>query len=258
MNTMRGAELLSWLAKLPPLARDQAIEEHLGLRGARPSPKPPGDELLGYHPSSVAPIVRAFMEAPVSAEDVVIDLGAGLGKVVLLAHLLTCAAARGVEIQPSLVARARTIAARLGAYVTYAEADARTADVDDGTVFFLYAPVSGTALAEVVRRLRRVAEKHAIVVCALGLDMTPARAGAKGYGDASWLVPRPTDAFWLTIYDSVVPGVPARGARAPAITGRDAEIVADLYLPVVRGGAAMSAASTSPPAGTSVTSAPES
>lgn len=191
---MRGADLLAWLSALPPDARDRAIEEHLGL--APPPPEcvgPPGERLIGYHASGVAPILRAIAEAPVTATDVVVDLGAGLGKVVLLAHLLTGAKARGIEIQTALVDRARASAARLGADVDFTCADARDANLDDGTVFFLYAPFTGPVLADVVRRLHAVAEKHAITVCALGVDIDR---------DAPWLVARPIDSFWLTIYDA--------------------------------------------------------
>jgi protein-L-isoaspartate O-methyltransferase len=108
---MRGADLLAWLASLPPGARDAAVEAHLGIdRGA--SSAPPGEHLVGYHASGVSAIVRALVEVPVTAGDVVVDLGAGLGKVVMLAHLLTGARAHGIELQPELVERARAAAAR--------------------------------------------------------------------------------------------------------------------------------------------------
>src|SRR3954471_6404616 len=101
---MLGADLLSWLSSLPSEARDAAIEAHLGIDTAV-SPAPPGDDLIGYHPSGVAAIVRALIEVPVSADDIVVDLGSGLGKVALLTRLLTGATARGIEIQPALVER---------------------------------------------------------------------------------------------------------------------------------------------------------
>jgi hypothetical protein len=204
-------ELLAWLASLPPGARDAAVDEHLGIAGPSPcGDGPPGDHLIGYHASGVAAIARALVEVPVGAEDVLVDLGAGLGKVVLLAHLFTGARARGVELQPPLVNGARAAAARLGCSaidVSFTEADARVAELDDGTVFFLYAPFTGPVLAEVVRRLQGVARRHAIVVCALGVDLHPA---------APWLVARPIDSFWLTVYDGVAPGVPPRSQPAPS------------------------------------------
>lgn len=212
---VRGAELLSWLASLPPAARDAAVEEHLGISGPAPS-SPPGEHLIGYHPSGVAPIVHALMQVPVEPDDVVVDLGAGLGKVVFLTRLLTGATARGIELQPALVLRAREAAARSGFDVHFEQADARDADLSDGTVFFLYLPFTGPVLVETLSRLRAIAEDHAIVVCTLGFDL-----------DASWLVRRPLDSFWLTIYDSFVPGRPPRPTQARScLSGRCADAIA--------------------------------
>ncbi len=47
---------------------------------------------------------------------------------------------------------------------------------------------------DVLEKLRAVALHHPIVVCALGAELR-----------TDFLVPRPTDAFWLTIYDSAEP-----------------------------------------------------
>jgi len=214
---VRGPELLAWLASLPPSKRDEAIERHFGIADATPV-LAPGDNLIGYHASGVAPIVRMLMEVPVSAEDVVVDLGAGLGKVLLVTRLLTGAAVRGVEVQPALVNRARQVAARAGIEATFHECDARDASLDDGTVFFLYLPFTGPVLAQVLDRLKVVASRRAIVVCSLGVDVDR---------EAPWLSRRALDSFWLTIYDSVHPQVPRRPVRARSpLLGRDAEIVA--------------------------------
>jgi precorrin-6B methylase 2 len=161
--------------------------------------------------------VQALVLAAVQPEDVLIDLGAGLGKVVLLAHLLTGAHAHGIELQPALVERARASAARLGADALFSQGDARQADLETGTVFYLYAPFTGQVLAEVLARLFRVASKHAIVVCALGVDL---------HRTATWLAPRPSDSFWLTVYDSVVSGVPPRAPRISRLRRSLTDIVA--------------------------------
>jgi len=213
---MRGADLLAWLSTFPPCDRDAAIEAHLAI-AERVSSAPPGEHLVGYHASGVAPIVRALVEVPVDRHDVVVDLGAGLGKVVLLAHLLTDAPARGVEVQAELVTRARAAAARLRASVRFDCGDARDAELDDGTVFFLYTPFEGPVLAHVLRRLHAVARRRAIVVCALGIDLHRA---------APWLVARPLDAFWLTIYDSAIPGADPRAPRDASPLAAIAEPIA--------------------------------
>ena len=115
MASTLGLDWLAWLASIPPAARDAAVDEYLGIAAPAPSSASPGEHLIGYHPSGVASIVRALIEVPVRVDDVVIDLGAGVGKVVLLAHLLTGATTRGIELQPALVERAREAARRLGA-----------------------------------------------------------------------------------------------------------------------------------------------
>lgn len=214
---MRADALCAFLASLPPAARDAAVERHLGLGEADDAA--PGEHRVGYHPSGVAPIVRALIEAPVTADDVFVDIGSGLGKAVLLARLLTGATARGVEIQPSLIERARRAAARLGVEVSFTCGEAQHADLDDGTVFFLYAPFTGPVLAEVMARLELVARRRAIVICALGLDL-PRRA--------RWLRPRPTDAFWLTIYDAALPGAaPRPEATRPPLSSEAALAIAE-------------------------------
>jgi hypothetical protein len=215
---MHGRDLLAWLASLSPSERDAAIEEHLGIARAEWA-SPPGDHLIGYHASGVAPIVRMLIEVPVEADDVVVDLGAGLGKVVMLTRLLTGATARGIELQPALARRAREAAVRHGLQnVSFTEGDAREADLDDGTVFFLYSPFTGPVLSQVMRRLRTVASRRAIVVCSLGVDVDR---------EAPWLARRPLDSFWLTIYDSVDPKVsPRSGRQRSPMLGREADAVA--------------------------------
>lgn len=194
--------MLSAIAALPPGERDAALEEQLGIAGPVPSTAP-GPERIGYLPGSVASIVRSLIEVPVVADDVVIDIGSGLGKVVMVARMLTGAAARGVELQRGLVERSRQAAERLGLDVSFVCGDAVDVDLSDGTVFFLYLPFTGRVMRRVVERLRDVAEAHAIVVCCLGFDL-----------EEPWLRPRrAVDAFWLTIYDSVLPNVPPRGEK---------------------------------------------
>ncbi|MDB4993832.1 MAG: hypothetical protein JWM74_1264 [Myxococcaceae bacterium] len=190
---------------MPEGARDAAVEARLGI--AEPASAvhpPPGDHLIGYHASGVTSIVRALHEVPVVPDDVVIDLGAGLGKVVLLARLLTGATARGVELQGALVDRARAAASALGLDVAFTHADAREAELDDGTVFFLYLPFTGPVLAAVLERLHAIARRRDIVVCALGVDLDRV---------APWLLARKElDTFWLSIYDTRLPGASRRAS----------------------------------------------
>jgi hypothetical protein len=213
-----GQELLRWVASLPPEERDAAVEERLGIGRPQPSAHP-GEHLIGYHASGVAQIVRMLIEVPVSGDDVFVDLGAGLGKVVMLTRLLTGATARGIELQAGLAAGARDAASGCGVNgVSFADGDARHGDIEDGTVFFLYAPFVGPVLAEVLLRLRAIACRRAIVVCSLALDLERL---------APWLVRRPIDSFWLAIYDGAFPGVPPRPrTERSRLLGPEADTVA--------------------------------
>jgi SAM-dependent methyltransferase len=162
------------------------------------SSAPPGEHLIGYHAAGLDPIGRMLAEVQLSERDVFIDLGSGVGRVCIVVALSTTARVRGIELQTSLVERARADATRAGAIVAFENADARDANLSDGTVFFLYCPFTGPALARVLERLSEI--DHPIVVCALGIDLD----------HAPFLRRRPLDDFWLAIYDSVTPPVAAR------------------------------------------------
>lgn len=189
MTVLRGNEL----RELVLSADDAAVEEHLGVRAPERSSAPPGADLVGYHASGARAVLEAVEQAPIRAADVVIDLGAGLGKPGLLIHLLTGARVRGIELQADLVRHARIAIARAGAGdVTIEQGDAAEAPIEDGTVFFLYAPFTGPVLERVVDRLDDLASRKRIVVCTLGIDLPRT---------ARRLVRRPLDSFWLAIHD---------------------------------------------------------
>jgi SAM-dependent methyltransferase len=168
---LRSGELLRALLEVPPAERDAWVDRLLGL----PHELPDDVELpLGsvpYLPCPVDAILAAVREAPVGASDVFVDLGSGLGRPALLAHLLTAAPARGVELQPLLVEASRRLAARLElSGVRFVAADAASADFADGTVFFIYSSFNGSTLARVLARLRQVAAHHRIVLCAVDFE----------------------------------------------------------------------------------------
>jgi SAM-dependent methyltransferase len=199
-GALRGAALLELLRSLPVRDRDVWVDELLGFE--EPPPDIPGlpRGSVPYLPAGVDEILAMVLEAPVRPGDEFVDLGSGLGRVVILAHLLTGARALGVEIQEPLaaIARARCVALNLPA-VSFVHASA--ADVAlDGSIFFLYAPFNGETLTAVLRRIEEVARRQAIVVCALGLELR----------DVSWLRPRTISNVSLALYDSHVPGVSAR------------------------------------------------
>jgi SAM-dependent methyltransferase len=78
--------------------------------------------------------------AEVTADDVVYDLGAGDGRLVIIAAQRYGARGVGVEIDPALVARARQNARDAGVAdrVIFIEGDLFAADVSEATVVTLY------------------------------------------------------------------------------------------------------------------------
>jgi hypothetical protein len=208
---------LAWLHGHPPRDRDAAIERLLGI--VRPPATlggTPGEERMPYMPSAIGALVRAVLDVPITAHDVFVDLGAGLGKAAMAVHLLTGARARGVELQAALVNEASAQARELALEgVSFAEGDALDAHLEDATVVFLYLPFTGEVLAGVLRRIEAVARRRQLVLCALGFDLR-----------AAWIVARPTEEFWLTIYDTCVPGAEPRPAHAPLPLGPLGEAIA--------------------------------
>jgi SAM-dependent methyltransferase len=191
-GALRGAALLELLLSIPLFERDAWIDELLGFEEPPPDIPDLPRGSVPYLPSSVEEILAMVREAPVEPDDELVDLGSGLGRVVILAHLLSGARARGVEIQEPLVRSARARCAELAlAAVSFVHADAAEAELD-GSIFFLYAPFNGETLARVLRRLEEVARRRPIVLCAAGLELH----------DVPWLSPRKTSCVSLTLYDS--------------------------------------------------------
>ena len=179
---------------MPAADREAWIDVVLGIL------PPPADRDLPrgavpYLPAGVDEIIAMVREAPVLAADELVDLGSGLGRAVVLAHLLSGARAHGIELQPHLVEHARTTCAELRLPdVTFELANA--ADIAlDGSVFFLYAPFNGDMLARVVRRLEAVAQRRRITIAAVDLEL----------GYLPWLVARPSTRAALTLYQSTQP-----------------------------------------------------
>jgi hypothetical protein len=190
-GTLRGTRLVSLLRSIPFLDRDAWADELIGI-GLPPPDMPLPRGSVPYLPCGVDEILTTVIEAPLRDDDELVDLGSGLGRVVMLGHLLSGAPARGVEIQAHLVERARAHAAELRLrQVAFVHADAAAIDLD-GSVFFLYAPCNGDMLTRLVARLEAVARRRRIIVAAVGLDL-----------DVPWLVPRRTSSVALTLYDSV-------------------------------------------------------
>jgi hypothetical protein len=191
-GALRGRALLEQIVAVPYVDRDAWVDDALGF------PVPPPDDAdlphgaVPYLPCGVEEILATVRDVPVTPGDVLVDLGSGLGRVAILAHLLTGAPARGIEIQEHLVHAARSRSAELRlSDVSFVHANAAEADLD-GSIFFLYAPFNGEMLTRACERLEEVARRRSIVVCAVALELH----------DLPWLAPRVSPARSLMIYDS--------------------------------------------------------
>jgi hypothetical protein len=145
-------------------------------------------EMVAYQPTPGRMILELVERANICPDDVLIDLGSGLGWVVIVVSLLRRARAIGVEFEPAFVDYARSSARALHATrAEFVHADARAASLAAGTVFFLYTPFRGQMLQQVLARLQIEGRARPIRVCSYG----PCTAELARLG---WLQPRAGDA----------------------------------------------------------------
>lgn len=156
-------------------------------------------EMVFYQPTPVRHVLDLIHRARLGRDDVLIDLGSGMGHVPLLVSICTEAQACGVEREEAYVYSARRAAEALRIErATFVALDAREADVSRGTVFYLYTPFTGDMLRHMLDRLHGEARRRSIRIATLG-PCTPAVAGE------SWLrAASEPDAGRVTLFRSVV------------------------------------------------------
>lgn len=126
-------------------------------------------EMIGYEPTPARAVLDLVDQVQLTADDVFYDIGAGLGHVAIMVHLLTGAAVRGVEIETSYCGHAQRCVEELSlSLVGFLNRDARVVDYTDGTVFFLYTPFTGALLQTVLATLSRVARNRPLTICTFG------------------------------------------------------------------------------------------
>jgi hypothetical protein len=131
-----------------------------------------------------------------TAQDVFVDLGSGLGHVPLLVAICTDARAIGIELEPAYVECARRSAEALRlTNATFLTQDARVADLSSGTVFYLYTPFCGAILRVVLDQLRLIATTRDIRVCTFG----PCTAIVAA---EPWLTQDPVEASYISFFRS--------------------------------------------------------
>jgi SAM-dependent methyltransferase len=188
---------LAALRGIPTVDRDEWLNRVLGL-GELPDDEPIPRGCVPYLPSSVDALLRIVDQAPVRANDIIVDVGAGLGRAGAFLHLVTGAKVIGLEIQPRLVLAWRELAARLLVpQMACVEGDAAelATYMVIGSIFFLNCPFSGARLAKVIAGLEPIARTRAIRVCCVDLTIPP----------CPWLVQDPPCAPDLAVYRSTPP-----------------------------------------------------
>lgn len=126
-------------------------------------------EEVAYQPTPARLIFDLLEQTALTAEDVLLDLGSGLGHVPLLASICTPARCIGVDVEPAYIAQARKCAQRLQLdQVKFLQQDARKADLTTATVFYLYTPFTGSILRSVLDRLRDESARRPFRVCTYG------------------------------------------------------------------------------------------
>jgi cyclopropane fatty-acyl-phospholipid synthase-like methyltransferase len=126
-------------------------------------------DMIHYEPTPARAILDMVDQLRLSAADVFYDLGAGLGHVAMLVHLLTGAVARGVEIEAAYCRHAQRCVEELGLTpVHFLHCDARQVDYADGSVFFMYTPFTGELLDTVLAILADHARRRPITLCTYG------------------------------------------------------------------------------------------
>jgi SAM-dependent methyltransferase len=185
------------LLAVPPAARDAWLDLVLEL-GELPDD---GPELprgcVPYLPCPVDALLRMTEEARVGAGDVFVDIGSGVGRAAALVHLLTGAAAVGIEIQPDLAVAARRLAGRLRApCIATVEGDAvRLARaIAVGSVFFFYCPFGGARLERVLDDLEPIARTRVLRIACVDMPLPP----------RPWLALQAPAAGDLAVYHSII------------------------------------------------------
>lgn len=185
-------EVMAALRAVAPAARDAWVDRLLGL-----GPPPDDGPALPrggvpYLPCPVEALLAIADHVPLGADDVVVDVGAGVGRAAALLHLLSGAEAIALEIQPELVRHAETLLADLPPLrLRMIEGDAVVTLADaPGTVFVLYCPFSGAILEAALGAIERHARTRELTVACVDLPLPP----------RPWLTPIAEPSAGVTIW----------------------------------------------------------
>lgn len=113
-------------------------------------------EMVYYQKTPARIVFELAEKAHFTKYDVFFDLGSGLGQVAILINLLAGIPVQGVEFEPAFCNYAQACAAELNlSGITFINTDARKANYNEGTVFFMFTPFKGKILQVVLEKLRK-------------------------------------------------------------------------------------------------------
>ncbi|MEO6799531.1 MAG: hypothetical protein ABI178_06315 [Rhodanobacter sp.] len=149
--------------------RDELLDGVLQLSPPASTTAALPPEMVAYQPTPARHILALLARTQLTADDVLVDFGSGLGHVPLLTSICTGAKAIGIECEPAHVAIARAGARALQlSNVQFHCQDARAADLASATLFYLYTPFVGTVLHDMLEILRRHSAGRSIRIAAHG------------------------------------------------------------------------------------------
>ncbi len=163
MTPQRFGELL---AAVPAYEWDAFTERLLGIHEVPAASKARGLEMIKYQATPMASILE--LVGLLGPDDVLFDMGSGLGKVSMLSSFLSLARAVGVEFDPAYGERAAARASALKLKrVRFEVMDAREADYRAGTFFYFFFPFEGEVMTTVLDRIRSHTSGRSIRFAAL-------------------------------------------------------------------------------------------
>jgi hypothetical protein len=109
-GVLQGEAFRMRLMAVPFVDRDAWVDAVFGI--AEIPDDMPGlpRDAVPYLPCGVEEVLGMVAAAPIDAQTEFVDLGSGLGRVPMLVRLLTGARTLGIELQPTLVTKARSCA----------------------------------------------------------------------------------------------------------------------------------------------------
>jgi hypothetical protein len=126
-------------------------------------------EMVYYQKTPARIILELIKRAEFKPQDVFFDLGSGMGQVTILVNILSSVISKGVEFEPAFCSHATACAANLQLNdVEFINTDARYADYSSGTVFFMYTPIKGKMLTDVLQNLNGEAKRRKIRIFTYG------------------------------------------------------------------------------------------